>query len=340
MRNKLTIYDIAKDLGIAPSSVSKALNNLPNISQRVRDLVQAKAKELGYVHNSNAANLRGGYTKTIGVIVPKLNTAFFSNIVSAIEKECSLHNHHVIVCQTDEKLEKEINAIELLISKQVDCILISLTQETTDVAHLQRVVDLKIPLIQFDRVNELVDSHIVVSDNKEAAYKSVMHLIQQGYKQIALLGGPDHLSNYRERKSGYLQALSDSEIDIPYRFVVDDVNNSDAAKHAALKLLKGKNPPDAFFAVSDYAALAAIQAAQSLSLQVPAQIGIMGFANENFSAIIAPSLSSVDQNCTTLGRQAISIYFDKIRDNKTLSDFERVVIQSSIINRESSHKGP
>lgn len=333
---KITIYDLARELGIAPSSVSKALNDLPSISDKIKIMVNAKAKELNYIHNSNAANLRRGSSRTIGVIVPKINTAFFSDIISGIEAVCSRNKYNLIVCQSEELFDKEVEAVETLISQNVDCIIISLSMETKSVKHLQRILDLNLNLIQFDRINESVPSHCVVNDNKDAAYRAVKHLIDNGYTKIALLGGPEHLTNYKDRKEGYLQALTEADIYIPYHYVVENTLTMEKGMQAALELLNSKFPPDAFFAVSDYSATGALKAAHSLGLNVPGDIGIMGFSNEKFTLMINPSLSSVDQNSTKLGADAVSVYFEDILGKNPGNKYKKKVIKSSVIIRESS----
>jgi len=333
---KITIYHLAQELGIAPSSVSKALNDLPSISQRIKDMVSSKARELNYVHNSGAANLRRGSSRTIGVVVPKLDTTFFADVVSGIEEVCSKNKYSVIICQSEERIQKEIEALEKLVSQNVDCIIISLSVQTSNMEHLQRIRDLGLNLIQFDRVNEGVESHYNLTDNKDAAYNAVSHLISNGYSSIALLGGPGHLANYRDRKIGYLQAMEEAELNVPYNYVTEEVLNVERSTELALGLLNSKNPPDAFFAVSDYAALGALRAAESLGLKVPEQIGIVGFSNEEFTSLITPSLTSVDQNSKQLGAEAARTYFEEILDKPDSDVYKTSFTKSSLIVRSSS----
>lgn len=335
-KQKITIYHIAKELGLSPSSVSKALNNLPSISQRIKDLVQNKVKELDYVHNSGAATLRRGSSNTIGVVVPRLDSTFFSDVVAGIEMVCSQHKYGVLICQSEERLHKEIEAVDKLISHNVDCIIISLSVQTSSVEHLQRICDLGLKLIQFDRINETIRSHYNLTDNKEAAYHAVQHLIENGYSKIALLGGPGHLANYRERKLGYLQAMEEADLSVPYNYVTEEELTVERSAELASGLLKSKNPPDAFFGVSDYAALGALGAAEKLGLKIPEQLGIVGFSNEEFTSLITPALSTVDQNSKQLGAEAALTYF-KHRDKDPVPNFYATTYtKSSLIIRESS----
>ncbi len=333
---RVTIHDIAKAIGIAPSSVSKALNNLPSVSENVKTLVKAKAMELNYKHNLNAANLRRGSSKTIGVIVPRVNVAFFADTIAGIEETCFENNHRLIICQSNESFEKEVQAVETLIQQNVDCIIISLSQATQTTEHLEDIVNHHIQLIQFDRVNPGFDSHIIVNDNEQASASAVRHLIEQGYRRIAFLGGPEYLSIYRDRKNGYLSAIKEAELDIPYNYIINNAAKTEVAMAKALELFYSKNPPDAFFAVSDYAALGALKAARSFGLKVPEDLGIIGFSNEAFTEVTTPTLSSVKQWGNNLGKEAANIYFDSMLKGKQDKQFAFITIESSVTVRESS----
>ncbi len=339
---RVTIYDIAKELDLAPSSVSKALNDMPNISDKIKLLVKSKAKELNYKHNLNASNLRKGSSSTIAVIVPKINVAFFSNVIAGMEEACFEKNHRLIICQTDESFTKEIQAVETLIHQNVDCILISLSLETKSTEHLQEIINNQIELIQFDRVNDSLDSYTIVNENKDAAYNAVKHLIDQGYKKIAFLGGPDHLKIYMDRKEGYLKAIKEANITIPYNYVVKDVLTTESGMSCANELLHFHEPPDAFFTISDYSALGVLKAANSLGFKVPQEIGIVGFSNESFTEIITPTLSSVDQNSRKLGKDAANVYFNHLLKQKERkgSDgkIKKHIIKCSLIIRDSSSR--
>ena len=347
---RVTIYDLAKELGISPSYISKALNNHPSISTKIKQVVQSKAAELNYKQNSHAANLRQGSSKTIGVIVPHINQSFFSEAIAGIEEVCFENKHGLIICQSHESFKQECLAIDTLIHQNVDCILISISAETLSTAHLQTIKNNNIRLIQFDRYSEGLDSYIVSNDNEEASYSAVNNLIKQGYKKIAFTGGPEHLGVFKKRKEGYLRAISEAELIIPYNYVVSDVLSKEKAMKVAMKLLSLKEPPDAFFAVSDHQSLGILQVAESLNIKVPQQLGIFGFANEAFTEIIKPSLSSVDQNSKELGRHAANVYFEKILKNKIGRVNKREVrqseanknevIKSEIIARQSSIRIP
>lgn len=336
---RITIYDIAKELGISGSYVSRALNDHPTTSEKMREVVKQKAKSLNYKHNTSAANLRQGNSKIIGIIVPKINETFFANVIAGVEEVCSKYKYHIIICQSEENLKKEKEAIDTLIKQNVDCIMISLSQETKTSTHLLDILDNKIHLIQFDRVDESVESFIIKNDNKIAAFNGVKHLINMGYERIAHIGGPDFLNIYAERKQGYREALVNAKKTI----FEDEINNIALsrvdAKTITLKLLSKENRPDAFFTSSDQAALGVMQAAKELNVSIPKDLGVLGFQDEEFSSFISPSLSSVNQQSKQMGISAANLYFKTILRNKNKVSAPTVeVIDCKIIIRESSER--
>src|SRR5687768_9974859 len=338
MNNKrVTIYDLAKELGISASYISKALNNHPAINEKVKEAVKKKALELNYKLNSHAANLRQGSSKTIGVIVPHINQSFFSEAIAGIEEICFENNYSLIICQSHESFKQECKAIDTLIHQNVDCILISVSAETQSASYLETIKKNKIELVQFDRCIDALDSYKVVNDNKEASYNAVKNLINEGYKRIAFLGGPEHLAVFKNRKEGYLKAIKEAGLMIPYNYIVDDVLYAKKASEAALEILNLKELPDAFFTVSDHQSLEVFKIAESKNIKIPDQLGIFGFANEDFGEILKPNLSSVDQKSKELGKAAARIYFENISAKKSEPvSYKDEVIKSEIIIRQSS----
>ncbi|HEX8461320.1 MAG TPA: LacI family DNA-binding transcriptional regulator [Segetibacter sp.] len=336
---RITIYHIAEELGLSGSYVSRALNNHPAVSDKIKELVKNKARELNYRHNSHAANLRQGSSKTIGVIVPHINQSFFSEAIAGIEEACFENNHSLIICQSHESYKQECLAIETLIHQNVDCILISISGETTSSAFLEEVTNHNIELIQFDRCLENVGGFKVLNDNKDASCKAVNILIKEGYKRIAFIGGPDHLAVFNNRKEGYLQAVKKAGLKIPCSYIIDNALSKEEAIKAARKLLALEEPPDAFFTVSDLQSLGVLQVANSMNIKVPKQLGIFGFANEAFTELIIPALSSIDQKSKQLGKCAANLYFENISAEKVATETSpNKIIKSEIIERESSRR--
>ncbi|MBD0285463.1 MAG: LacI family DNA-binding transcriptional regulator [Flavisolibacter sp.] len=336
---RVTSYDLANELGISASYVSRALNNHPAISKKVKDAVKKKAAELKYKHNSHAVNLRRGSSKILGVIVPHINQSFFSEAIAGIEEACFENNHSLIICQSHESLKHECIAVETLIHQNVDCILISISAETQTATHLEEIAIHDIHLIQFDRYLDALDSYKVLNDNKEASYSAVKKLIAEGYQRIAFLGGPEHVTIFKNRKKGYLEAIKEAELSIPYNFIIDNAFSREKGNKAAYELLSFKEPPDAFFTVSDHQSLGVLQAANDLDIKVPEQLGIFGFANEAFTELIKPTLSSVDQKSKELGKCAANLYFKNILPGTEATETnKKKIIKSEVIVRESSSR--
>ncbi|MFB9109771.1 LacI family DNA-binding transcriptional regulator [Flavobacterium gyeonganense] len=335
---RITIYDLAKELGLSVSYVSKALNGKPGVKEEVRQVVLKKAAEINFKHNTQAANLRRGSSMTLGVIVPQINQNFFSDAISGIEKACTENKHNLIICQSHEKSDVEKTAIETLIHQNVDCILISLSKETQSAKILEQVLEHKINVIQFDRCDENFPGHRVINDNKDATYKAAKSMIEEGYQRLAFIGGPLHMDLYMNRKEGFIRAINEAGMYVPDHFIVDDNISKENAFQTALKLLALPEPPDAFLAISDIQALGIMLAITQSGLKIPEDIGIFGYANEPFTEIITPSISSVDQNSERLGYQAAMVYFDHILKNKESNEVITKIIESDLIIRSSSKR--
>ena len=188
-KKRTTIYDIAAKLGITASSVSRALNDSNYVNENTKQLILKTAAELNYKRNTLASNLRKGHSKTIGIVVPRINQNFFSNVIAGIEEVTYQKGYNLIICQSGESHEKEVKCINTLIHQQVDCIVISISADSHDYKHLKNVIDHGIQLIQFDRVIDELQTLKVINDNEQASFEAVSHLIEQGYKRIALLEG-------------------------------------------------------------------------------------------------------------------------------------------------------
>ena len=324
---------------MSASYVSRALNNHPSVSAKIKEQVKRKADELNYKHNSHAANLRQGSSKTIGVVVPHINQSFFSEAIAGMEEACFKNNHGLIICQSHESFQQECKAVNTLIHQNVDCILISISAETRSSSHMDTARENNIELIQFDRYIENLDSYKVLNDNKEVSYNVARNLITEGYKRVAFIGGPEHLTIFKDRKEGYLKAIKEAGLSIPHNFIIDNALSMEMAVEAAKELLRMKVPPDAFFNVSDNQSLGVLQVADSLGIKVPEELGIFGFANEIFTSFVKPTLSTVDQKSKELGKHAANLYFDNIlKGNGSSIKNKSEIVQSEIIIRQSSQK--
>ena len=336
---RVTIYELAAELGISASYVSRALNSHSTVNQKMVELVKKKAAELNYKHNSHAANLRQGSTKTIGVIVPQINQAFFSEAIAGIEEACAENRYSLIICQSHESFQQECKAIETLIHQNVDCILISIAAETRSVAHLRSISENQIDVIQLDRYMDNLDGFKVINDNREATHAIVKHLVKEGYRKLAFIGGPDNLSSFTSRKDGFIEGIKEAKLSIPYNYIIENAFTKEETTRVVTELLQAEERPDAFVTVADHQSLAILQAAETLNIQVPEQIGIAGFANEFFTEMISPALSTTDQKSKELGKQAANLFFNKGRkDQPQLTDGDKLIIKTKLIIRKSSQR--
>jgi LacI family transcriptional regulator len=271
--------------------------------------------------------------------VPRINQNFFSEAIAGIEEACFENNHSLIICQSHERYKQECIAIETLIHQNVDCILISTSAETRSPSFLKEVKDHNIQLIQFDRCIDSLDSYKVLNDNKDVSFAAVQHLIRQGYRKIAFIGGPNHLSVFRDRKEGYLQAIRTNNLNIPEAFIVDNALSRELAMQVATDLLALEVRPDAFFTVSDHQSWEVLKVAKSLNIKVPDQLGIFGFANEAFTEMITPTLSSINQKSKELGKFTANLYFKDILPGNTGTETsKKQIIKSELIVRNSSSR--
>ncbi|WPV01798.1 LacI family DNA-binding transcriptional regulator [Mucilaginibacter sp. cycad4] len=336
---RTTIYDIAAKLGITASSVSRALNNSSQVNEKTRELIIKTADELNYKRNTLASNLRKGHSKTIGVVVPRINQNFFSNVIAGIEETTYQKGYNLIICQSGEVHDKEIQCVNTLINQHVDCIVISVSADSYDYQHLQNVLDHGIQLIQFDRVAEELETLKVINDNEQASFEAVSHLIENGYKRIALLEGPQNLNIFRQRKNGYLRALETYKIAVIDELVVENAWTKELGAEATRKLLNLPHPPDAIFAsTSDFSALGVLEVANAMNIKVPSELGICGYSNEAFTEITSPSITSIDQFSVYMGKTIGNLFFQEIANTEVSVKPKIISIKPELIIRGSTAK--
>ncbi|MCJ8208975.1 LacI family transcriptional regulator [Mucilaginibacter sp. RS28] len=338
-KKRVTIYDIAKKLNVTPSSVSRALNNSSYVNETTKKLILKTAEEMNYKRNTLASNLRRGQSKTIGVVVPRINQNFFANVIAGIEEITYKKGYNIIICQSGESYEKEVQSVNTLINQHVDCIVISISVDTEDYKHLQNVIDHQIQLIQFDRVAEELETLKVINDNEQASFEAVSHMISQGYRRIALLEGPQTLNIFRQRKNGYLQALAKHQMPVIDELIAQNAWTKELGATATRQLLSLSNPPDAIFAsTSDFSALGVLEVANSMNFKVPQELGICGYSNENFSEITSPSITTIDQFSVYMGKTIANLFFQE-SENLQVETIPKVIsIKPKLIARSSTEK--
>lgn len=339
-QKRASISDIAKELNLAVSTVSRALSGHSRISKATRDRVQQLAEQLNYQPNHLAAALRKGHSNTLGVIVPHIDGHFFSQVMKGAESVANRAGFNVLLCQSNEDYEQEQKNVVTLINAQVDGILVSVARPTPDYAHFDKIRQRGIPLVFFDRIVDSPELNAVELDDFQGGYQSTKHLLEQGCRRIAHFGGPQHLQIYINRFGGYRQALKEYGIEIQDELMLfSDMWEADG-RAGMTQLLALPNPPDAVFSASDFSVAGAMRVLKERGLRIPQDMALAGFSNESFCSLTEPGLTSVDQCPEEMGRAAMQLLMEMVHDTGEVAVAPRkVVIQPRLMKRESSMKG-
>lgn len=329
---QITIKDIAKELGISPSTVSRALKNHPDISNATKRAVNDLARQLKYKPNEIALSLRHSKSNIIGVIVPEVVHYFFSSVISGIDDLAYANDYNVMVAQTNEDFEREVHSTLGMLSSRVAGILVSVSKNTKNFDHLNNLEQNGIPLVFFDRVCPEIETDKVVVDDFDGAYRAVEHLIKTGCRRIVHFGAGQHMLIGKNRQNGYLHALYKYgiPIDDSLIFKCDDYNE---AMHLTEKLIRSGKKPDAIFAVNDMTAIGALSVIKSMGLKVPEDISIIGFTNGLISTMTDPPLSTVEQHGYEMGQIAVRLLLNRLSKNDDDYSPEIRVLKTDLILR-------
>lgn len=320
MPNKpATIKDIAQQLKVSISTVSRALRNAADVNPDTKAAVLALSAELGYQPNRLALSLRQKQTNTIGVIVPNLDYVL-SQMVKGIDEVALEAGYTVMVCQSNESFGREIVNTSRLLESLVDGFIISVSSETKTFEHIRKIHDRKIPIVMFDRLIPNFEVPGVRLDNEEGGFIATEHLIEQGYRRIAILAGPKNLGISNSRMEGYLNALKKYKIKRDDDLIMHCDFNQDYAYFATQELLSLKKRPDAIFTISDRMAIGAMLAIKKKNLRMPEDIGLVGFNNEPALSLVTPEISSVEQPSFDLGKAAAKLFIEKLHNTESMEN--------------------
>lgn len=333
-----TIHDIARYLKISASTVSRALNDNPLISESTRKKIKKVADEMGYRPNTLAASFRTKRTHNIGVIVPLINRHFFSSVISGIEDIAYSRGYTVSISQSNDSFAKETKIAKTIFNNRVDGVIVSIGMETKTFEHLKLFSERNIPLVFFDRVVDEINAHKIVVDDFGGAYLVTKHLIEQGAEKIAHIGGPTNLNIYEQRKAGFLKALEDSGLKSDPTLIIHNSLRKDDGVDAIRKLMKKSKKIEAIFCANDTTALSAIVYLKELGIKIPDDILVMGFSNEPFSEVTTPSISTVKQPGFLMGQKAAELIIKQINNKKPITKYQTFVMPTELIIRESSQK--
>jgi len=332
----ITLTDIAKELGISASTVSRALSDHPDINAETKKNVKRLAKEYYYKPNSIAQSLKNNRTTIIGVIVPEIQHDFFSSAISGIEEVAYHSGYTIIVCQSNENFEREVVNTNVLIQQRVAGIVASISQNTKNSDHFQGVLDRGIPLVFFDRACSDIEVSKVIIDDAKSAFDAVNHLTEKGYKKIAHFAGPKELEICKLRLKGYSEALKKAKIPYIEELICYGGLHETDGYNSMDKLLKENIIPDAIFAVNDPVAVGAFQRIKEAGLKIPSDVGIVGFSNNKITALVDPPLTTVDQPSFEMGKKAAEILVSMIENENQALKPKNIVLEAKLIVRSST----
>ncbi|MBN8566912.1 LacI family DNA-binding transcriptional regulator [Flavobacterium filum] len=338
MKRKVTLKQIAKELDVSISTVSKSLKDSPEISEDTRLKVQAFAKLYNYKPNNIALSLKNKKTKTIGIIIPEIVHHFFATVISGVENVANEHGYNVIVCLSDESFDKEVINMEMLANGSIDGFIMSLSKETQqkkDFHHITEVINQGMPVVMFDRVtNDILCDKVIIDDNL-SAIQAVQTLIDKGFKKIALITTVDYVSVGKLRTEGYLKALKSNDIKIDENLIlkIEDIEHCDEA----IENLINTQKIDAIFAVNELFAVTAIKSALKIGLRIPEDIAVIGFTDGIISKYSSPSITTVSQNGIKMGGKAAKMLIDRLESEEEDDEHYRTeVIETHLVEREST----
>lgn len=335
-KRNTTLKELAKELKLSISTVSRALNDHPDISTETKENVKKLAKKLQYVPNFFARGFRSQRTHILGVIVPNISHLFTSTILKGILEEAELRGYRVIISESNNNEVKQAEMLNTMTQFGVDGILMSLARKTIALDYILQILN-RMPIILFDKVSDKIPCTQVVIDEEEAAYNAVEHLIELGKQRISIIKETENSYNSEKRYKGYLRALKHHGLPIREKIILstEDISLVNGRRLTNI-LLSMKKRPDAIFAITDNAAIGAIKALHKFKVKIPDEIAVVGFSNSVNATIIQPALTTVDQPGDKIGRTAVKFLIDEIENPKDTITTKTVEIKTSLIVRDSS----
>ncbi len=337
MKRKITLKQIAKELDVSISTVSKSLRNSSEISEDTRQKIKAFAKLYNYKPNLIALSLKNRKTKTIGIIIPEIVHHFFATVISGIENLANEKGYNVIVCLSDESFDKEVINMEMLANGSIDGFIMALSKETQqkkDFHHILEATSQGMPVVMFDRVTNDVFCDKVIIDDRTAAYDAVQFLIDKGMKKIGLITTIDYVSVGKLRTDGYIQAHQQNDLALDTNLIlkIEDIENCETRIEEFIK----DNEMEGVFAVNELFAVTAIKMANKSGKKVPEDISVIGFTDGIISKYSTPSITTVSQNGIHMGQKAAKLLIDRLETEEDDEFYTTEVIETHLVEREST----
>lgn len=334
-KRQLSLKDLASELNISISTVSRALKNHPDISPELTKRIQDLAMLRNYTPNPLAMGLLKQKTRMIGVIVPDLVTHFYSSIISGIEEYAKSQGYFILLASSYESMEKEVESVSNLLKARVDGMIVCQSKETNRYDHFLQLQENEIPLVFFDRICLPELAPCVVIDNKSAISQIIGHFKEEGYRRIAFISGPSHLNISRDRTEGYLLGLKESGLTFDPNLLRSCNMQTNEAIQITSDLLSLPNPPDAIVGINDMIIFSIMKELQSRGKKIPEEIGIAGFADTFHATFVTPQLTSIIHPTLEIGRKAAELFFRKMEEP---GYNEQVVLPTELVIRDSSRR--
>jgi len=335
----ITIRDIARELHLSVSTVSKALRDSYEISEKTKKLVMEFAQKHNYRPNPMAQSLKKGHSKSIGIVVSSIDNQFFSQVINGMESEAYSQGYNVIITQSHESYDLEVQNVGHLIHRAIDGLLISIATETADVEHLRRLQQQGLPIVFFDRVSTEIETHKVIVDNLGGAYQATTHLLDSGYKNIAHITSSVTSSVTKQRLEGYVNALVERGIEVKEQYIKYCLHgglNLDELEQAVDELLASEPRPDAILTASDRITTSTMTLLHRKNIRIPQDVALVGFSNTVLADVLNPSLTSVHQPAFEIGRKATEMLLSIINSKRPVTEFENVILPTELFIRSSS----
>jgi LacI family transcriptional regulator len=334
----VTIKDIAKQLKLSVSTVSRALRGNTDIRKETRIIVCELAEKLGYSPNPIALSLKERKSRSIGVIVPEIANNFCSSTIAGIEEVAYSRGYHVNIFQSHETLAREILNTQLVASRRMDGLIISMSNETSEFKHITNITEKGIPVVMFDRVNEDIKAHKVVVDDARGAYLATEHLVRQGFRKIAHLTISPVLSITRNRLKGFLDAMEDNNIAVNKNWI-QHCNFDPADIDSKIRsLFTGDSKPDAIMASVERIVVRCLGVLQEMKINIPGDCALIGFSDNPLNRFLNPSLSSISQPTLEIGKRAATLLIDQIENQSVETGYTTVQLETILEIRDSTRK--
>lgn len=333
-----TIYDIAKKLKISASTVSRGLQDSPEIGKKTKKKIFETAEKMGYRVNHYARNLRQQHTRTIGVIVHELKSSFMTSVLAGIEKITTEAGYDILIAHSSESYSKEVANAKNLFNKRVDGIIASLSFETEDLDHFKPFTQKNVPIIFFDRVEQNEDFSVLIIDNERCGYIATKHLIEQGCTKIAHVTSSLKRNVYTERYKGYRKALSEYKIPFDEELLMIGDLSEEAGIEAAMKILEMNPRPDGIFVTNDFVAAVCMRTLKEHGITIPDDIAVVGFNNDAIGKLIEPTLTTINYPGEDMGAIAARTLIDHLKGVSDIHQTKTLMVRSELIVRKSSLK--